>query len=81
MTAKAYLKNYLYSSYLDLVGMKRPEGAILSTKEFPGYFARAVEFQDLVNEWMHFEDEGKPFKESADESEEGEDLMAQFLGE
>ena len=56
--AKTFLNGYVYSSYLDLSGTKRPEGAILSTKEFPAYFSSSVEFEDLVDEWMNFEGEG-----------------------
>lgn len=91
--AKTHLKNYPYSSYLDLSGTKRPEGAILSTKEFPAYFSSNVEFEDLVDEWMNFQD-GEDTEEDdgrkpgarrvpsmLDESQEGENLMAQFLEE
>ncbi|OGZ08427.1 MAG: hypothetical protein A3C93_01415 [Candidatus Lloydbacteria bacterium RIFCSPHIGHO2_02_FULL_54_17] len=79
--AKAYLKGYQYSSYTDLIGKKRPEGAILGSKEFPGYFNSKVEFEDLVDEWMNYEEEESGRPASRDESEEGENLMAQFLAE
>lgn len=79
--AKAHLKEYPFSSYPDLAGKKRPEGAILGSKEFPGYFSNKVEFDDLVEEWMNYEDEEPSRPAFLDESKEGENLMAQFLAE
>jgi putative transposase len=78
--AKNFLKGYQYSSYLDLIGTKRPEGVILSPKDFPGYFSSKVEFEDFVDEWMHDEVAGEKDLSASVEGGDGtEDLMAQFL--
>jgi len=83
--AKTFLKGYSYSSYLDLAGTKRPESVILSPKEFPAYFSRGVEFEDMVDEWVNFEEgEGQTEAQKRtplDESDEGENLMAQYLAD
>lgn len=75
--AETLLKGFPYSSYFDLMGKKRPEGAILSNNEFPAYFSGKAEFEDLVHEWTSYEENGRP--DVLDESREGENLMAEFL--
>jgi len=53
--AKSFLENYAYSSYKDYRDEKRDEGAILSTKEFPGFFENSTDFDLMLNEWINFE--------------------------
>ncbi len=51
-----YLNNYKYSSYLDLVGIQRPENRILNLLEFPEYFDSKLEFKDFIKEWLSFKE-------------------------
>ena len=53
----SYLRQFQYSSYLDYVGTKREEGAILNPKEFPNYFEKSHEFKDFVRDWLDFKKE------------------------
>jgi len=50
--AKEYLKKYKYSSYLDYIGIHRPEFIILNKEAFPEYFENFKEFEDFLNEWL-----------------------------
>ena len=52
--AKEFLDNYQYSSYLDYSGGDRPETKILNKEAFPEYFETAVDFQEMINEWLNF---------------------------
>ncbi len=52
--AKRYLKEYKYSSYLEYLGEKRTENAIINKVEFPEYFADFKEFDLFINEWLLF---------------------------
>ena len=53
--AKEFLNDYKYSSYLDYLGVDRPEGKIINKKEFPEYFETTTDFREMINEWMDFE--------------------------
>ncbi len=55
--AERYLKDYRYSSYVDYLGEKREEDAILAQKEFPGYFEGENEFEMYVKDWINYRDE------------------------
>jgi putative transposase len=56
-SAKRYLEQYTYSSYLDHLGKKREEGLILTPKEFPEYFEDRTDFEQYINDWLMFKDE------------------------
>lgn len=51
---KNFLNNYEYSSYLDYLGIKRPESKILNKEAFPEYFETVTDFDEMVDEWMNF---------------------------
>lgn len=55
--AKKYLKEYIYSSYLDYVGEHRREKNILTKESFPAYFESFNEFENFIDEWLSFKDE------------------------
>lgn len=55
--AKKYLREHVYSSYLDYVGEHRKEKNILTKKSFPDYFENFKEFENFVDEWLSFKDE------------------------
>lgn len=55
--AKDFLDSYEYSSYLDYSGVDRPEGKILNRSAFPEYFETVVDFQEMVDEWINFEED------------------------
>ncbi len=52
--ALSYLRAYKYSSYLDYLGLKRPENNILNTKAFPDYFPTFEKFKTEIFEWLSF---------------------------
>jgi putative transposase len=52
--AKFFLNDYLYSSYPDYLGKNRQEGMIIKMKEFPEYFENALEFSEMIDEWINF---------------------------
>ncbi len=54
--AKDFLEKYPYSSYQDYSGVVRPEGAIINKAEFPEYFSLSINFGEMINEWMNFDD-------------------------
>lgn len=54
--SEKFLGEYKYSSYLDLIGIKRVENRILNTSEFPEYFNSELEFKDFIREWLNFKD-------------------------
>jgi putative transposase len=54
--AKEFLNDYKYSSYLDYLGVDRPEGKIINKKEFPEYFETTIGFKEMIDEWMDFEE-------------------------
>lgn len=55
--AKKYLESYRYTSYVDYALGKREESAILSPKEFPGYFEKKKDFARFVDEWLDYREE------------------------
>ena len=55
--AMRYLKGYHFSSYVDYVGISRPEQAILSRSDFPEYFNEFKEFERFIAEWLSFNEE------------------------
>jgi len=57
--AKDFLNKYEYSSYQDYCGTDRPEGRILNKVAFPEYFETVTDFKDMVEEWIHFNEEAE----------------------
>ncbi len=55
--AKDFLNEYKYSSYMDYVGIKRKEKAILNISSLPEYFETHKEFEGFVDEWLTFNEE------------------------
>lgn len=53
---KEFLSNYTYSSYLDHLGITRPENLILKKEVFPEYFFGKKEFEDFINDWLEYKD-------------------------
>ncbi len=53
--AKEFLFSYSYSSFQDYLGIKRDENNILSIKSFPEYFETLIDFEEMINEWINFE--------------------------
>ena len=53
-TAKNFINEYNYSSFLDYSGYKRDEKNILNINEFPEYFKDAKDFKDMIDEWLDF---------------------------
>ncbi len=49
-----FLEEYKYSSYLDLLGTRRSENAILNIQPFPKYFPTRKDFQNEIFEWIKF---------------------------
>ena len=54
-----YLSRYEYSSYLDFIGTKRPEKAVIDgAKEyFPEYFENFSEFDEFIHAWITYDKE------------------------
>ena len=52
--AKEYLMQYYQSSYLDCIGLKRPENVILSKNILPAYFTSGMDFKDMVTNWLGY---------------------------
>ncbi|MEI7513021.1 MAG: hypothetical protein WCJ74_00165 [bacterium] len=62
--AKKFLKEYKYSSYKDYTGEEREEGVILNKEEFPEYFSTSTDFEEMIEEWINFnEGEVEPEQE------------------
>jgi putative transposase len=53
--AKKFLNSYQYSSFQDHAGSKRDESLILEPKHFPEYFKQFVDFNNMIEEWVCFE--------------------------
>lgn len=51
---KEFLLDYKYSSYLDYIGVKRPEAKILNKEAFPEYFSEKKDFEDFINDWLRY---------------------------
>ncbi len=49
------LEKYLYSSYLDYTGTKRPENAIVNSHAFPEYFSSPSQFKSHIREWFEYD--------------------------
>jgi putative transposase len=49
-----FLKDYKYSSYLDYLGVERPENNILNKEDFPDYFPTEEKFKKEIFEWLSF---------------------------
>ncbi|OHA89903.1 MAG: hypothetical protein A2832_02080 [Candidatus Zambryskibacteria bacterium RIFCSPHIGHO2_01_FULL_44_22b] len=47
-----YLNRYVYSSYLDYIGIKRKQNSILSREAYPEYFPSIEDFQKEIFEWI-----------------------------
>ncbi len=56
--AKIFLNDYKYSSYLDYFSQKRFEDKILNKTVFPEYFRTVSDFNEMINEWLNFKEEG-----------------------
>mgnify|MGYP001557869715 FL=1 len=54
--AKEFLLSYKYSSFQDYLGIKRDENNILSIKGFPEYFESFSDFQEMIDEWLSFQE-------------------------
>ena len=55
--AEKYLKNYKYSSFIDYLGIKRPEEKILNKKAFPDYFQTSKNFKKETFEFLNYNKE------------------------
>lgn len=53
-SAIEYLRNYLYSSYLEYLGIKRKQNQILDKSFYPNYFPSAINFQKEILEWLSY---------------------------
>ncbi|MEX0931435.1 MAG: transposase [Candidatus Paceibacterota bacterium] len=51
-TGKKNLKNYKYSSYMDYLGVERPERAIISPEVFPDYFSFENLKERNIEKWL-----------------------------
>jgi len=56
-TAQQHLQKYYWSSYIDYMGARRPEGKILNTGAFPDYFNGTKRFKEYVDDWLFYHDE------------------------
>jgi len=50
-----FLKQYVYSSYLDYMGKERIEKSILNISVFPDYFPSKKDFQGEIFEWISYD--------------------------
>ncbi len=55
--AKEYLKKYKYSSFIDYLGVNRPEERILNKKAFPNYFETLKDFEKETFEFLNYDKE------------------------
>ncbi|MCK5026801.1 MAG: hypothetical protein KAS07_00115, partial [Candidatus Pacebacteria bacterium] len=51
---KKYLEQYVYSSYLDYIGVSRGESDILHKEAFPEYFQDYHDFEFFIEEWLNY---------------------------
>ena len=54
---RGFLNTYLWSSYQDYRGKKRPENKIISRQDFPDYFDNKDIFDQEIFEWLNFKNE------------------------
>src|SRR3989339_794257 len=47
-----FLEQFIYSSFQDYLGVKRPQKVILNTKAFPNYFSRPNQFRNEIFDWV-----------------------------
>jgi len=52
--AEEYLERYVYSSYIDYLGVTRPEGKILERHALPAYFETVKDFKTSITEWLEY---------------------------
>lgn len=62
--ALQFLKSYKYSSFLDFLGINRPENKILNREFFPDYFPDRDNFEKDIMEWLSY---GKDTENEEDE--------------
>jgi len=55
-SAKQFLSEYTYSSYLDYQGLVRLESNILNRSAFPEYFTKIEVFDSFIDEWLRYAD-------------------------
>ncbi len=55
--AEKYIASYQYSSFRDYAFTRelRAQAAILDPKEFPDYFEDSIQFKNIHNEWLNFD--------------------------
>lgn len=53
--AVAYLKSYLYSSFVDYLGKNRLENIIISKSNFPSYFPSTKDFIEEIMTWINYD--------------------------
>ncbi len=49
-----YLRQYLYSSFFDYLGIQRIQNKVLDRKAFPGYFPNKKSFLKEILEWLSY---------------------------
>jgi len=52
--AKEFLREYVFSSYMDYLGADRPESGIINKQAFPDYFSTQQDFNYTINDWLSF---------------------------
>mgnify|MGYP001562563317 CR=1 FL=1 len=52
--ARDFLSRYQHSSYLDFLGVTRPEQVILARAQFPEYFKNKREFTETIDDWLTY---------------------------
>lgn len=52
--ARDFLSRYPHSSYLDFLGVTRPEQVILARIQFPDYFKDKREFTETIDDWLTY---------------------------
>lgn len=55
--AQTYLAGYSFSSYIEFIGKKRPEGKIINKAAFPEYFSETQDFESFISDWLLYSDE------------------------
>src|SRR3989344_6382278 len=49
-----FLEQFIYSSFQDYLGVKRPQKVILNTKAFPNYFSSPNQFRNEIFDWVDY---------------------------
>jgi putative transposase len=55
--AEQYLKKYCFSSYIDHIGIERPENAIIEKDSLLQYFDTPKDFKTNITEWLEYRSE------------------------